>query len=160
MRRSMDRTFRYNTFVRRGVAGDWVEHFSPQDHQRSWSAPAMRAIGWDTRLKPRSSRTGDRAIGPPRRRKRMQLEDTRKKPDDFLAMQARAIAPEPRPRFSRRWGRKQVVRFQARPRCPPCNGTAKSCRSMLVQIARNRERPFDRFDYGALVVVPVSQGTC
>jgi len=28
MRKALDKTFKYNTFVRKGIAGDWREHFS------------------------------------------------------------------------------------------------------------------------------------
>jgi hypothetical protein len=47
---SLGKTFRHNTFVRRGVAGDWENHFSPKnlDSFRAIAKDAMELLGYAT----------------------------------------------------------------------------------------------------------------
>jgi hypothetical protein len=52
--RSFDRTFRHNTFVRRGMAGDWRNHFSVTDLDAflETAGDVLASLGYDVALKP------------------------------------------------------------------------------------------------------------
>lgn len=53
MRKAFDKTFEYNTFVRKGIAGDWQNHFSEADEQtfRNIAGDLMIQLGYDVKLK-------------------------------------------------------------------------------------------------------------
>jgi hypothetical protein len=45
LRRALDKTFTHNTFVRKGMAGDWRNHFS-QENVRAFRQNAGEALVW------------------------------------------------------------------------------------------------------------------